>query len=215
MDRTIITGIAGVFLLLSVYGRSEPASAQQGGAPKEQKSSKETQPEFASPELAVLDRFAGPWNVAESHFNSRGDVVGSAKGIEEGAWVLDRRALRRTYTSGEEGKLFHAIGMITWDAAEKQYEGTWFDNANTTGPTALTGVWDEPSRTMTFTLRSNAPDAKPVQHKVVDRFVDEEHRVATTFKILGNQMEKVMEVQFARARPCPNNLRILPENLAP
>lgn len=215
MVRTIIVGVIAVLMLLPDSISRDRASAQQAAPSKEQKPTKDAVPEFASPELAVLDRFAGPWNVAESHFNARGEIVGSAKGIEGGAWILDRRALQRTYTSGEEGKLFRAIGMITWDAAEKQYEGTWFDNSGNSGPTALTGLWDEPSKTMTFTLTSNTSDGKPVRHKVIDRFLDEEHRVATTYKVVGNQVEKVIEVQFTRARPCPGNLGVLPENLAP
>ena len=188
MGRAVIISIVCAVLLLSGFALWEVARANQEQTQKKQRDSKEKTGEFASLELAVLDRFAGPWNVSEVHYNSRGDVVGSAKGIEEGAWVLDRRSLRRTYTSGEEGNLFRAIGMITWDAAEKQYEGTWFDNASTSGPTALTGVWDEASKTMTFTLTSTAPDGKPVQHKVIDRFLDAEHRIATTYKVIGNQV---------------------------
>jgi hypothetical protein len=202
-------------LLLSGSAISEVAVGGQEQPPKRQNEAREKTPEFASQELAVLDRFAGPWNVSETHYNTRGEVVGSAKGTEEGTWVLDRRALRRTYTSGEEGNLFRAIGMITWDAATKQYEGAWFDNASTNGPTTLTGVWDESSKTMTFTMTSTATDGKPVQHKVIDRFLDDEHRIATTYKVVGNQVEKVIEVQFTRARPCPSNLSVIPEGVSP
>jgi|CXWL01.1.fsa_nt_gi hypothetical protein len=215
MGRAVIINIVGAALLLTGLAPGDVARAMQEQTPKKQNDSKEKTAEFASPELAVLDRFAGPWNVSEAHYNSRGDVVGSAKGIEEGAWVLDRRSLRRTYTSGEEGNLFRAIGMMTWDAVEKHYEGAWFDNASTSGPTALTGVWDEASRTMTFTLISTGTDGKPLQHKVIDRFLDDEHRVATTYKVVGNQVEKVIEVQFTRARPCPSNMSIVPEIPSP
>ena len=169
----------------------------------------------ASPELAVLDRFAGQWEVSESHYDSLGAVVGSAKGIEEGAWILDGRTLQRTYTTGVEGNLFRAVGMITWDAAEKHFEGVWFDNTSTNGPTALTGTWDEASKTMTFTLSSTGPDGKPIQHKVIDRFLDDEHRLVSTFKVTGNQVEKVIEVQFKRARPCPTNIGMVRESVVP
>ena len=215
MGRAVIIQMVGVVLLLSGASPGEPAREKQLPKSKEQQNAREKAEEFAFAELAVLDRFAGPWNVSESHFNSRGEVVGSAKGIEEGAWALDRRALRRTYTTGEEGNLFRAIGMITWDAAEKRFEGAWFDNASTSGPTALTGAWDEASKTMTFTLASTAADGKSVQHKVIDRFLDDEHRVATTYKVVGNQVEKIIEVQFTRAIPCPSNISIVPEGLTP
>lgn len=164
-----------------------------------------------TPELAVLDQFAGPWEVRESHLNSRGEVVATAKGIEEGAWVLDRSVLQRTYITGEEGSLFRAIGLVAWNADQKRYEGTWFDNVRSGGPTTVTGTWDSASRTMTYTLVSIASDGMAVQHKVVDKFVDDERRMVTTFKVDGSLVEKVLEVQYARAEPCPPNVGIVPE----
>ena len=203
-----------MILIGSVLG--DPPKSPAEKTPKESKPEKSNKEPaaFASAELAVLDRFAGPWNVAESHFNTRGEVVGSAKGIEDGAWVLDRKVLQRTYTTGEEGRLFRAIGMISWNPALKRYEGTWFDNASISGPSALSGVWDEAAKTMTFTLTSSAPDGKAVQHKVIDKFLDDEHRVVTTFKVDGALVEKVIEVQFKRAVPCPANVGVIaPEGL--
>ncbi len=198
-------------VLLAGIAVAQVAGTQKS-SPGEKLKNKDKVEEFVWPELTVLDKFAGPWEVSESHYNSRGEVIGSARGIEEGAWALDRRVLRRTYTTGEEPKLYRAVGMITWDAAEKVYKGAWFDNATTSGPTSLTGVWDESARTMTFTLNSNSTEGKPVQHKVVDRFLDDEHRIVTTYKTIGNQVEKVIEVQFTRARPCPGGVGIIPES---
>lgn len=166
---------------------------------------------FTFPELSVLDRFAGPWEVAESHYNKRGEVVASAKGIEEGVWVLDRRTLKRTYTTGEEGNLFRAIGMISWDSVGKKYKGMWFDNASANGPAALSGEWDESAKTMTITLTSSDADGKTLDHKVVDKFLDEERRLVTTYRVNAGQVEKIMEVQFRRARPCPSNLGVIME----
>ena len=207
--RTTLAAFVGHFILAgATWGQS--VAKQDASAPLKNSTQKPNAP--ASAEFAVLDRFAGPWEVSETHFNALGDTVGSAKGTEEGAWVLDGRALQRTYTTGVQGNLFRAVGMIAWDAAEKQFEGAWFDNASTNGPTALTGNWDEAAKTMTFTLTSTGADGKPVQHKVIDQFLDDEHRVATTYKVLGgNQVEKIIEVQFKRARPCPANIGMIRE----
>jgi hypothetical protein len=210
-SQPVLVLVLAVFWALIVPVFASTSDKQTDKKPTIQKQEKDTKETvaFVSAELAVLDRFAGPWNVSESHFNARGDVVGSSKGIEEGAWVLDHKALRRTYTTGQEGSLFRAIGMIAWDAAEKRYKGAWFDNTSTSGPTTLTGTWDEPSKTMTFSLSSTAPDGKALQHKVIDRFLDDEHRIATTFRVDGTQVEKVIEVQYTRAVPCPPSVGIV------
>ncbi len=210
---TRLAGIVGSLVLVGGAWGQSISKPSQPSLPAKSSSEKKTAPAF--PELAILDRFVGQWEVFESHYNSIGEVVGSAKGIEEGAWILDGRAVQRTYTTGVEGNLFRAIGTITWDGVEKQFEGTWFDNASMNGPTALVGTWDDGSKTMTFTLTSTGPAGKPIQHKVIDRLVDEEHRIATTFKVTGNQVEKVIEVQFKRARPCPPNIGIVRENVVP
>ena len=168
-------------------------------------------PSFAFPELAVLDRFAGPWEVAESHYNKRGEVVATAKGIEEGVWILDRRTLKRTYSTGEEGKLDRAIGMISWDSVGKKYKGMWFDNASANGPAVFSGEWDEAAKTMTITLTSSDTEGRSIDHKVVDKFIDEERRLVTTYRVNEGQIEKIIEVQFRRARPCPSNLGVIME----
>lgn len=168
-------------------------------------------PAFAVPELAVLDRFSGPWEVKESHFNKRGEVVATARGTEEGTWVLDRRTLRRTYTTGEEGSLYRAVGLISWDAGAKKYRGMWFDNTSANGPTTLAGSWDEAARAMTYSLYASDAEAKPVEFKVIDKFVEDERRVATTYRVTGGAIEKVIEVEYVRARPCPSNLGVIME----
>lgn len=208
--RMVAAGVVGCMLLVSPSIGQSPAPQSGASHPPKESNKNPAQPD--SPELAILGRFAGPWDVSESHYNSRGEVVGSAKGIEEGSWTLDGRVMQRIYTSGVEGSLFRAIGLIAWDAVEKQFEGTWFDNVSTNGPTSLSGTWDEEAKTMTFTLTSTGPDGKPVNHKVIDRFLDEEHRIATTYKVIGNQVEKVIEVQFKRARPCPTNIGVIRES---
>jgi hypothetical protein len=208
-----LAGVVGSLVFAGLaWGQS---SAPQRSAPQPAEKSIEKSSAPASAELSVLDRFAGQWEVSEAHYNLVGEVVGSAKGIEEGAWILDGRALQRNYTTGVEGNLFRAVGTITWDAAEKQFEGMWFDNTSTNGPTAVSGTWDETTKTMTFTLTSTGQEGKPTQHKVIDRFLDDEHRVATTYRVVGSQVEKVIEVQFKRARPCPTNLGMVREKIVP
>jgi hypothetical protein len=165
---------------------------------------------FACPQLATLDAFAGPWHVTESHFNSRGEVVATVKGMEEVLWVLDARAISRKYNTKSDAAAYEALGMLTWSQSASAYQGTWFDNVTLDGPRSVTAQWDEGQRTMTYTI--SALQGGGVNYRVIDRFTDLEHRSATTFRVDGNTITKVMEVRYDRAKPCPDSqsIRILP-----
>ncbi|MDO8632447.1 MAG: DUF1579 family protein, partial [Phycisphaerales bacterium] len=195
--------------------------ALHGGAPDGSSKDKDgpNKSGFASPEIAVLDRFIGPWNVIENHFNARGEVVATVKGTEEIVWVLDKHAIRRTYATGGEPSVFRAIGMLTWNPTRRHYEGAWFDNTSAAGPTQVSGAWDDASLTMTLTLTSSTSDTDKQEFKVVERFTDDEHRISTTYKLRGSEIEKVLEVQYVRTIPCPaatSGVRMIdPETIHP
>jgi len=159
--------------------------------------------QFASPELARLDVFIGPWSVTETHFNPRGEQIGAVKGTEEITWVLDHRAIRRAYSTATDSKTFKAAGMLTWNVAEKKYHGVWFDNVSTAGPTTVWGTWDDSTRTMLFEVTASSEDGPPVRYRVVERFADPQTRVATTYLVEGGNLVKRMEVEYKRAAPCP------------
>ena len=159
--------------------------------------------EFASPELARLDIFVGPWSVTESHFNPRGEVIATVKGTEEITWILDHRAIRRAYSTSTGTTVFKANGTLTWNDVEKKYHGAWFDNVSTAGPTTAMGSWDDETKTMLFHVESSGRDGSTVRYRVVERFTDPQTRVATTYLLEGSNLVKRMEVEYKRATPCP------------
>ena len=169
--------------------------------------------EFANPQLASLDLYVGTWDVAEEHYDARGHVVATVQGAEEITWILDQHAIRRTYTTSTESRVFRAIGTLTWNKATQQYRGVWFDNVSTTGPTRVTGAWSPDTLTMVFTLESLADDGSTVRYKVVERFLDEERRLATTYLLKGSEVVKRLEVHYKRTIPCPDRLRIVFDEL--
>ena len=168
---------------------------------------KEPEPEFASPQLATLELFLGPWRVTEDHFDAKGEVMATVRGTEEVAWILDRHAIRRVYTTTTTSTVFRAIGTLTFSDAEDAYRGAWFDNASTSGPSLVKGEWDDKARTMVFTVEKRAKGGKVSRYRVVDRFTDDERRVVTTYMIDGNKNVKLVEVRYRRAIPCPDKLR--------
>lgn len=154
--------------------------------------------------MALFEAMIGVWNVTEHHYNERGKEVSTAKGTEEIHWILGKHAVRRSYTTSYSGgRAYHAIGTLTWNSAEKKYRGTWFDDVSTSGPTMVSGVWNKDSRTMEYLLESQAANGSTIRYKVVDKFVDEKHRVATTYFVRDAQLLKRLEVYYNRPKPCP------------
>ena len=70
----------------------------------------------------------------------------------------------------------------------RRYEGAWFDNTRRRAD-AGRSAFDDASL-MTFTLTSSTSDTDKQQFKVVERFTDDEHRIATTYKLRGGGSRK-------------------------
>ena len=163
--------------------------------------------EFPTPQLRHLELFIGPWSVTETHYGVRGEIVATVKGTEEIRWILDRHAIRRTYLTSTGTGVFRAEGTLTWSDAEKHYAGIWIDNASTSGFSTVVGEWNETERTMVFTLESPNAQGSKRRFKVVERFIDQDTRVATTFELDGSKVIKRIEVQYRRSTPCPAKIR--------
>ena len=158
---------------------------------------------YASDELKLFEEYYGLWKVSEQHFDEQGQPVGVVEATEEVAWMLDRHAIRRTYARTAGVVPYRAVGILTWNDVRSVYEGTWFDNVSKAGPNHVTGVWDASEQTMTFTMESLLPTGRTVTYRIVDRFVDSDNRVATTYSVDGKETVKRMEVKYKRTRACP------------
>ena len=191
----------------SAHGGAEQADGNKKRGVQRVKEEERAPVDQVKPELARLEMFIGPWRVTETHFNRRGEVVATVKGTEEITWILDHCAIRRAYQSDSDTEVYRAIGTLTFNDIEGKYQGVWFDNASRGGPTTVRGEWDEKALTMVFTLESLGTDGSVVRHKVVERFVDEKRRVATTYLLKGAEIIKRTEVQYERAIPCPAGVR--------
>lgn len=203
-SQRIGTGVLALIVLsVSAQGAQKSSNSDAASAKTKQGI------EFASSELATLDLFVGSWRVIENHFNTRGERVATVKGSEEIAWVLDHRAIQRTYTTTASAGVFRAIGLLTWNESGKKFQGTWFDNSSTTGPTTMHGEWLPESRTMEFTVESRDKGGSTVQYKVVERLLGLERRVATTYLVQGGKVIKRMEVEYERTIPCPDRIRVI------
>ena len=163
--------------------------------------------EYVNSEMERLERYFGLWSVTERHFDARGKSVGVVKGREEVEWILKDHAIKRTYRTGTKPNVFEAIGLLTWNTAERKYRGVWMDNASTLGPTTVTGEWNPKTEVLVFTLDAVGQDGKKVRYRVIEKFDDADTRHTTTYAMEGEKLIKRLEVQYKRAAPCPDKLR--------
>ena len=200
----LVTTTSSVLLL----GPALPTQALAAGAGAQRSGDRgASEPGYVCPQVARLELWYGVWRVTERHFNAKGEAVATVKGIERIEWLLERRAIRRDYSTTTDTTVFRAFGVLTWNDVEKRYDGVWFDNVSLAGPASVKGQWDEAHRTMTFMVESLTPDGSTARYKVVERIEDENKRFATTYVIDGDRTIKRMEVEYKRARPCPGKLR--------
>ncbi len=159
--------------------------------------------DFPNPQVARLEMFSGPWEVSEHHYDAEGDRVATFEGKETNTWILEDHAIRRSYQSGDESRVYRAEGHLTWNEAEKKYHGVWFDNVSSTGPSTVKGEWLESENTFVFFVQSKTMEGVTLTHKVMDHFRDERTRVATTYAVNGDALTKRIEVHYKRDISCP------------
>jgi hypothetical protein len=167
--------------------------------------------EYVNTQTARLALLVGPWNLTEKHFGADGSVVAQVTGSEEITWVLDDRAIRRTYASGTKASQYKALGLLAWSDRAQAYEGVWLDNASTAGPRRVSGQWDGGTQSFVFTLEVVKADGSRARYKTVEQLTGENQRLATTYLLSGSGQTKVIEVQYKRSRPCPGRLRFIPD----
>lgn len=150
---------------MSVKKARQPAEASEGIL--DAWTANATPARELSPELKVLDRLAGTWNVTslskkaewtpeDQHMKSK--VVRS--------WVLNRTFLQDVST-GEDGT--ESISLFTYDPSRTQYRSWWFSSPGFTSKS--TGQWDAASNSMR--LKSTLPEGHTSVGSV--HFTDENH----------------------------------------
>lgn len=201
---------------LAVLAASTVVNAQdapgQAKPPEKKAPQKPTEDStFVNPQTARLAKYIGTWRITEKHFSSNGQTIATRSGTEEVTWILNRRAIQRTYTTATstEGSSFQAIGILAWNAAIKKYDGVWFNDTSTLGPTIVKGDWPDSSDTMNMQLEALAPGGASIELKAVEQHVDDDHRINTTYTIDGDQVVKRLEVVYQRVAPCPDKLRLI------
>ncbi len=126
-----------------------------------------------SPELKVLDRFAGTWNAKgvnkraewnpeETHFTGRGQFQWILKGQ-----FLSCQARLQTPGQAEDSEF---LLLQTYDKEKKVYRRWYFDSAGLFPRSDTTGRWNPNTQTLTWT--SDLGEGRT--QTVIDRFLDKD-----------------------------------------
>ena len=135
---------------------------------------------YFSPELEKLEMLYGLWKVTVHHYDAQGERVATVEGKENVTWILNDRTIQREYQTGQGSDAYRALGLLTWNSAEKKYQGVWFDTVSATGLTNVTGEWDEKTQTFTFQAETLGKGGSAIRYKIEDSLLDTEKRIATT-----------------------------------
>ncbi|MGB0716604.1 MAG: DUF1579 family protein [Phycisphaerae bacterium] len=169
--------------------------------------SPDANPEAQSLAFERLAMYLGPWIVTERHLDPRGNITATVDGTEEVTWLYADRAIRRAYMRTDESSSYRASGFLTYDAAEKRYEGVWFNNQATDGPINVSGTWNKNERTMVYSLTRRVGDQQEELFRITETFTSEKQRESVTYAVKDNKLIKLMEVQYVRTTPCPAKVR--------
>lgn len=140
-----------------------------------------------SPELQVLDRFAGTWDLVVT-VKPIGGTATTEKTSEVRQWSLGGRFIhfQNPKLNQPDQPEFHML--VTYDPATKSYPGMLMNGASRT---FVDGTWDEATKTMRF--RGTFPD-NALKFDFKNRFVDE-NQIETSGSIT-NSSGDVLSTRF-------------------
>jgi len=201
-NRKLVTYSTILFMSLVLLIQTISPVGLYADPPKESSPSQPAQ-SFRNAEMQALDQLVGKWKVVISYFNSKGQETVTSKGEEDISWKLDGHAISRNYTVPRDTGMYRANGWLTYNDVEKKYQGVWLDNVSTTGLSTVTGQWDSANRTFSFVIESMDKNGAIRKLKVLEKILDDETRVVTTYRLDGDGVVKILEARYQRAAPCP------------
>jgi len=163
--------------------------------------------------MEKLEMFLGHWTVTEHHYDARGKIIATVTGSEDVRWLLDEKAIQRTYTSSSDSAVYRAIGTMTWSVVDGSYRGVWFDNVSVAGPTEVRGRWDSKRKALVMEYSVAVGKDEQKKFNVIERFTDDSTRLATTFEIVDEKVVKLTEVEYKRSAPCPAKIRMIYDDI--
>ena len=148
------------------------------------------------PQHEALKASVGKWKAVVKSWNAPGEPVVS-EGTDESRMILGGRYLEDRFQSTMMGQPFEGYGLTGFDNGAKRYWFFWVDNMST-GMMSGTGSMDESGKILTVTATAPGPDGRPMDVRMVTRFVDENTHVWSMYGTQGGREMLMMEITYTR-----------------
>jgi hypothetical protein len=148
----------------------------------------------------MLAKYDGEWNEEVSMWMAPGAPPQVSQAVTKNEMVMGGRYQVSKTSGNMMGMPFEGMSTLGYDNIKKIFTSTWIDNFGT-GTMALTGTWDE--KTKTITLKGKALDpmsGKDQDVKQTMQFIDDDHQLIEMFNITPQGEFKSMSIKIARKK---------------
>jgi hypothetical protein len=114
--------------------------------------------------------------------------------------ILGGRYQESRHVGSINGMPFEGMGLTGYDNAKKVFVSSWVDNMST-GIMNMEGVWDEKTKTATFTGISYDPmSGKDMKVRQTFKWIDDNTQMMEMFAEQNGKEVKTMEIRLTRKR---------------
>jgi hypothetical protein len=148
----------------------------------------------------MIAKYDGTWNSAVSVWMTQGASPMTSKSVAVNTMILGGRYQQSKITGDYGGTPFEAFSLLSFDNAKKVFTSTWLDNFGT-GTMTLEGVWDGPSKTITFKGKMYDPmSSKDIDVKQTIQYIDDNTFKTQMFVESASGELKTMEIISSRTK---------------
>jgi hypothetical protein len=203
--KTRLLLVAAMLMTCSLVAHAQDSKPKSGGkaaAPKmDQQAMMEMMEKMGAPgpNHAMLAKMAGDWNFTIKWSMDPSQPMQESKGTATYTTLMDGRFCQEQVNGDMMGRPFNGMGLTGYDNAQKKYVGTWIDNMGT-GMMTSQGTPDASGNVVNWKGQSADPmTGKAMTHRMVSRFVDDNHM---TYEMFGpgptGKEYKMMEIAYER-----------------
>lgn len=149
-----------------------------------------------SPEHEVLNHEVGTWDAEVTMHLPGQDQPIESQGTETNKmvgkfWVVS------DFKYEFMGQPMGGHGTFGFDPSSGKYVGSWMGSDN---PYVIhmVGEYDEKTRKMTYQMEGKDQTGGPMKGKIVNTYVDDDHKTFEMFFDIGGEMTKLMEVKYTK-----------------
>lgn len=149
------------------------------------------EPAKPGPEHEMLKKLVGEWDATMKMHGQESKGSSTYKMELGGLWLFSN------FEGDFGGMKFQGHGMDTYDARKKKYVSIWIDSFSTS-PMVMEGDFNADTKTLTMVGDGPGMDGKPVRHKTVCEWKDDDNFVFTMY--MGEGADPAFTIDYKRKK---------------